>query len=895
MAKMMLIDGNSIINRAFYAIPLLSSDDGEYTNAVYGFLNILFKFYEEERPAYLAVAFDLPGPTFRVKIFADYKGTRKPMPMELRPQLTMLKNILRAMNIAIAETPGFEADDILGTLALMGERAGLDVVIVSGDRDLLQLATDKVMIRIPKTKGGRTDVEDYRAADVKSAMGVTPAEYIDVKALMGDVSDNIPGVPGIGEKTATKIIQDFGSLESAIEKADRIRPPKAGKALREYAEQAVMSRRLATIDTGVPLGFMLDSIKETGPDGIYTPEAREAVRKLDFKSMLGRFERPEKPAGAAKHEVYEDEGAARGFVRDFMDHLGPDQAVAFEFLELDGVFAGAAVYSQDAQDARRSAFLRASAGLSAAAAVDICRPLFESGAKKLVLDYKSALTFLRRYGLDFTADFDCMLGAYILDANRGEYDAADVARAAGLEGFEDLKTADELLGKGKKRVSPAAVSPDELAGYALGRAEIAFKAYPAIRRRLTENGQDELYYKIELPLARVLADMQAHGIRVDRDALTEYGKGLDAHIVRLTEEICALAGEVFNVNSPMQLSVILFEKLGLKGTKKTTQGYSTAADVLENLKTKHPIIPKILEYRTYAKLKSTYVDGLLAVIDPADGKIHSTFNQTVASTGRISSSEPNLQNIPIKLELGRLLRKVFVPSDENHIFLDGDYSQIELRVLAHISGDETFIRAFNEGQDIHRLTASQVFYTPFEEVTPLQRSNAKAVNFGIVYGIGSFSLSHDLNISANQADRYIKGYFEKYPRVKEYLDGVVRDAERDGYAQTIFMRRREIPELFSSNFIQRSFGARVAMNMPIQGSAADIIKIAMVNIHARLKREGLKSRLILQVHDELLIEARRDELEYVRRMAKEEMESAVSLKVELTADFHEGETWYDAK
>jgi len=885
MTKMMLIDGNSIINRAFYAIPLLSADDGAYTNAVFGFLNILFKFYDEERPDYLAVAFDLPAPTFRVKIFADYKGTRKAMPPELRPQLPMLKHILRAMNVAIAEAPGYEADDILGTLAAQGEKAGMDVVIISGDRDLLQLATDHVKIRIPKTKGGRTDVEDYYAADVKSVMGVTPSEYIDVKALMGDASDNIPGVPGIGEKTATKIIQDFGSLENAIANAGSVKPPKAANNLKEFAEQAVMSKQLATIDTGAPLDF---TVQDAVSGNIYTDAAREEVRRLDFRSMLGRFEKKEKPAPApGKHSVYDDESAARGFIESLLK----EETAAFEFLEIDGVFMGAAFYSRGT----RGAFLRANPKFGERAIVDVCRPLLSGEVKKVLLDYKGALVFLQKHGLEFDADFDCMLGAYILDANRLRYEAEDIAKIALLDEFDDAKTLDELLGKGKKRISAVMLDPGELADYACRRAEIAFRAAPVIRGRLAENGQDELYFKIELPLARVLADMQAYGIRVDKDALTEYGKGLDARISGLTEEIFALAGERFNINSPAQLSVVLFEKLGLRGTKKTTQGYSTAADVLESLINKHPVIPKILEYRTYAKLKSTYVDGLLAVIDPKDGKIHSTFNQTVASTGRISSAEPNLQNIPIRLELGRELRKAFVPSDKDYVFLDGDYSQIELRVLAHISGDETFINAFNEGQDIHRLTASQVFHTPFDEVTARQRGSAKAVNFGIVYGIGSFSLSQDLSISMKEADGYIKGYFEKYPRVKQYLDGVVRDAEVNGYAETLFKRRREIPELFTSNFVQRSFGARVAMNMPIQGSAADIIKIAMVNIHGRLKREGLKSRLILQVHDELLLEAERGELEYVRRIAKQEMENAVSLKVELTADFHEGETWFDAK
>ena len=727
MKKILLIDGFSILFRAFYALPILTNDQGEFTNAVYGFMSIFLKFYEEEKPDYVAVAFDLPEPTFRHKMFNEYKGTRKPAPPEFAPQVPLLQNLLEKMNIRQVTSTGYEADDVLGSLAKQSSDLGLQVVIISGDRDLLQLASETIKIRIPKTSKGKTEVEDYHAKDVLEKYGVSPQAFIDLKALMGDTSDNVPGVPSIGEVTATKIIAAYGSVEAAIVNAPQIKPKKASENLQIYADQAILSKKLVTIALDAPVDF---DFKLPQPN-IWTDEAFREARRLGFKS---------KPWDAGK--VNEEP------TNDLLAHL-------------------------------------------------LNEPL----------------------------------------SNLNE---------------------EEML------------------------------------QKLEENGQTYLYKEVELPLVNVLRDMENYGIKIDGDALVAFGQNLDIHIDQLTAEIYELSGEVFNINSPSQLSVVLFEKLGLKGSKKTKSGYSTAADVLEKLKSAHPVIDKILSYRSYAKLKSTYVDGLMPLIDPKDSRVRSTFNQTLTATGRISSSEPNLQNIPIRLPLGRELRKVFVPED-GFIFIDADYSQIELRVLAHMSGDEALIKAFHMGQDVHSLTASQVFHVDIDEVQPFQRHAAKAVNFGIVYGISAFGLANDLDISMTEAQMYIQGYFRQYPKVKEYMDNTIAKAKEDGYVKTLFNRRRFIPELRSSNHATRSFGERAAMNMPIQGTAADIIKIAMVRTSARLNAEGLESRLILQVHDELLLEVKISEADIVRRLLKEEMEGAADLSVPLEVELHEGANWFEVK
>lgn len=888
--KIMLIDGNSIVNRAFYGLMnstqdgvLLSNSEGRYTNGVYGFLNILFKLLDEEKPDYLAVAFDLHAPTFRHKKFDGYKGTRTGMPDELRQQMPLLKETLQAMNIPIYEVEGYEADDILGTLSAEAEKQGVLPVVVSGDRDLLQLASETLKVRIPKTKGGRTETEDYYAKDVVEKYGVTPLEFIDVKALMGDPSDNIPGVPGIGEKTAVKIIQAYHDLENAIAHCEEVKPKKASENLGEFQEQARLSKFLATIIRDMPISFEKEKTKI---QDLFNPTAYDLVKRLEFKSMYDRFE---------KKEVYTEQSY------DFSGIYSFDEAKAF-FLELEkketayilfldeGVCQGLALYQEDLG----GCWIEIGEGLTAGQLFEVATPFFtDSGFEKIGHDVKKNVKLLRSYiGKIPEIPFDTAIAAYILNPTGSSYEYDDLARTF-LN--QVLPSAEEVLGKGRSKKAFHELSQEERKNFAVSQAKVTFEAKKIMAEQLEENGQHQLFYEIEMPLIYVLADMEEYGVKVDKKALLEYQKNLEESIDIITKEIFALSGEEFNLNSPKQLGVILFEKLGLKGGKKTKTGYSTAADVLEKLKYEHPMVEKILYYRQLAKLKSTYADGLLAVMDEKTEKIYSTFNQTITATGRISSTEPNLQNIPVRLELGRVLRKVFIPESKDFCFLDADYSQIELRVLAHIAEDETLINAFCNNQDIHRLTASQVFHVPFDEVTPLQRSNAKAVNFGIVYGIGSFSLSQDLGISRKEAEQYIAAYFAKYPNIKKYLDETIVQATEKGYASTLWNRRRAMPELQSNNFIQRSFGERVAMNMPIQGSAADIIKIAMVRVHKALKEGGYRSRLILQVHDELLIETYLEEKEAVAKILKENMEQAAKLSVPLDVDVHEGNSWFEAK
>ncbi|MCL2462637.1 MAG: DNA polymerase I, partial [Defluviitaleaceae bacterium] len=770
---------------------------------------------------------------------------------------------------------------------------GISPVIVTGDRDLLQLAGEATKIKIARTKAGKAESEDFFAADMIAQFGVTPAEYIDVKALMGDASDNIPGVPGIGEKTALKIVQDFHSVENAIAHADEIKPKKASENLAANSEQAILSKMLATIRTDAPVALDLDACVHSGG---YGREAREEVIRLNFKSLLPRFQVSSEPAVKTGARAVRAPDEAR----ELANELCNAKVCAFVTLTEGGAAETGVepvAISFCRFDESGKAESENVAVLFENALVEeyfqALRPFFESPAEKLTLNSKNERTILYKYGIEpQNITFDAVLAGYVVNALKPPADYSDIARD--YLG-ESPVSVEEFWGKGKNRRPCSQIPAEELAGFAAAQTAALCGAYTVMRAKITENGQDELYRGIELPLAQVLFDMETYGIKVDRPALKSYGAELDGRCLALTREIYALAGQEFNINSPSQLGEILFEKLGLKGGKKNKTGYSTAADVLEKLKDKHPIVQMILDYRAVAKLKSTYVDGFLAILGPGDSKAHSTFNQTVTATGRISSTEPNLQNIPIRTELGRELRKVFVPTDENYVFMDADYSQIELRILAHMSGDEALINAFKEGQDIHRLTASQVLKIPMEEVTPAQRSSAKAVNFGIVYGISAFSLSEDLGISVKEADEYMRGYFERYPAVKAYMDGAIAGAKEKGYARTIFNRRREIPEIFSSNFNIRSFGERVAMNMPIQGSAADIIKIAMVNVWSRLKSENLKSRLILQVHDELLLEVWKGENEAAARILKEEMEGAAALAVPMAVDLHEGETWYEAK
>lgn len=882
--KIMLIDGNSIVNRAFYGVPLLTNGEGRYTNGVYGFLNILFKLLDEEQPDYLAVAFDLHAPTFRHRTFDGYKGTRKGMPEELREQMPLLKEVLQAMHIPIFEQEGFEADDILGTLSALAEKNGIVPVVVSGDRDLLQLAGETLKVRIPKTKGGRTETEDYYAADVQAKYGVTPAEFIDMKALMGDASDNIPGVPGIGEKTAAKIITQYHDIETAIAHAAEIKPKKASENLAAYQEQARLSKFLATIVRDMPLEWDKETLKI---GDMFNQTAYELVKRLEFKSMFSHFEgsaSAPKQAEQTYRFVADREGAKEVLAALKKGEVG----YAFVYENEEG--QGLALY----QEQLGGVWIEASMAFLMQELLEIFQPFFaDSAYRKIGHDVKKDIRFLRSYGYNgFTAEFDTAIGAYILNATGSSYEYDDIA-ATFLN--ETYPSQEEVFGKGRTKKAFAALPEAERTAYGARQAEIFFRARKVMEERLAENEQKSLFYDMEMPLIYVLADMEKYGIKVDKAALLAYQKRLGESLDGMEEEIYALAGEKFNINSPKQLGVILFERLGLKGGKKTKTGYSTAADVLEKLRTAHPVVERILHYRQLAKLKSTYADGLLAVMDAETEKIYSTFNQTITATGRISSTEPNLQNIPVRLELGRELRKIFIPESAEFCFLDADYSQIELRVLAHISGDESLIAAFKSNQDIHRMTASQVFHVPFDEVTPLQRSNAKAVNFGIIYGKGAFSLGQDLGISRKEAEEYINAYFARYPKIKTFMEDTIKNGAKNGYVSTLWNRRRNMPELQSSNFMQRAAGERAAMNMPIQGTAADIIKLAMIKVHRALQEGGYRSRLILQVHDELLIEAYKEEKDAVAKILKENMEHAADLLVPLDVDVHEGASWFEAK
>ena len=876
--KLVLIDGNSILNRAFYGVPELTNSKGLHTNAVYGFLNILFKILEEEKADYLMVAFDVKAPTFRHELFKEYKGTRKPMPEELREQVPVMKEVLHAMGIVTVEKAGLEADDILGTIAKRGEKEGMEVSLVSGDRDLLQIASEHIKIRIPKTKGGKTEVEDYYAKDVLAAYQVTPEQFIDLKALMGDSSDNIPGVPKVGQKTATDLMVTYGSIEGIYEHIEEITKKSIKASLQENRELADLSRILATIkvDSDVPVSFEEARLKD-----LYTEEAYEYFKKLEFKGFLSRFEA--EGMGYTEIEKNFKEITELGEAETIFEEAAKEKRAAFHVFADEkagkGFLGIALAYGEE-----KIAWVRQGGFLTEEY---LKGKLYELSEKTglAAFDIKKQYDCLNQETTD--RYFDVLIGAYLLNPLKSDYAIEDIASEY-LELV--LKSRQELFGKESLQ---KAVESEAFFNYACFYVYVIWKTAGIIEGKLKENGMDKLFYEIEMPLSLVLHDMEKEGVMVRPEELKAYGENLAGKIGELEEAIYSLAGEQFNINSPKQLGEILFDKLKLPGGKKTKTGYSTAADVLEKLAPDSPLVAAVLEYRGLAKLKSTYADGLAAFIDDTN-RIHSNFNQTITATGRISSTEPNLQNIPMRMELGRLIRKVFVPKD-GYLFMDADYSQIELRVLAHMSGDEQLIEAYKMDEDIHRITASKVFHTPFEEVTDLQRRNAKAVNFGIVYGISSFGLSQDLSITRKEAADYIEQYFATYPKVKEFLNQLVKDAKEKGYVTTMFGRRRPVPELSSSNFMQRSFGERVAMNSPIQGTAADIIKIAMIHVWRRLKEESLKSKLILQVHDELLLETAPEEEEQVRSILTEEMQSAAELSVKLEIDLHTGKDWYQAK
>lgn len=881
MSKLVLIDGHSILNRAFYGVPDLTNAAGLHTNAIYGFLNILFKILDEESPDYLTVAFDVKAPTFRHEMFKEYKGTRKPMPEELREQVPVMKEVLQAMGIRIIEQAGYEADDLLGTIAKRAEAEGIDVSLVSGDRDLLQIATDRIRIRIPKTKGGRTEIENYYAADVEAKYQVNPVQFIDLKALMGDTADNIPGVPKVGEKTATDLMVQFGSLDGIYEHIDEVTKKSVKESLIQNKDLAYLSRELATIKLDSPLTYTLE---EARVGNFFNEASYILFKKLEFKNLLNKFEKgvSNEEISASFHLVENLAEVETLFTRVLSDK---DRQVGLKVVKeagRHGELLGVALHLQE-----EGSFLVLKQGFLTEDYLKEKIALLGAQCRIATADIKSEYTYLQAQDTD--RFFDVILAAYLLNPLKNDYTVEDIANE-----YLNLMLPEKGQAFGRLSFKDALnEKPEDFLKYCCFEAYVCAQAAVCLQRKLEETQMDRLMREIEMPLTLVLFSMEEEGIRVNPEALKDYGEALSGKITELEQEIYSEAGCEFNINSPKQLGEILFEKMGLPGGKKTKTGYSTAADVLEKLSGEYPVVKHILEYRGLTKLKSTYADGLAAYIED-ENRIHSTFNQTITATGRISSTEPNLQNIPIRMELGRQIRKVFIPKD-GYCFMDADYSQIELRVLASMSGDERLIEAYRSHADIHRTTASQVFHIPFEEVTDLQRRNAKAVNFGIVYGISSFGLSEDLSISRKEAAAYIEQYFETYPQVKQFIDSLVKDAKKNGYAVTLYGRRRPVPELFSSDFMQRSFGERVAMNSPIQGTAADIIKIAMIRVFERLKKEGLKSKLILQVHDELLIETALEEEEQVRMILEEEMVHASSLAVELEIDLHVGINWYEAK
>ncbi|MBQ9567461.1 MAG: DNA polymerase I [Lachnospiraceae bacterium] len=839
--KILLIDGHSMLNRGYYGVPLLTNSKGVHTNAVLGFLNIMFKVISEEAPDYIAVAFDEHAPTFRHEMYEAYKGTRHAMPEELKEQVPLIREVLQAMNILTVSRPGLEADDIIGTISRRAMREDREAVILSGDRDLLQLVTaDSVKVRLPHTSKGVTTVDVLYAADVKEKYGVTPEGIIELKALMGDSSDNIPGVPKIGEKTGVSLVQQYGNIENLKEHIGEITKRSIRETLEQNFDMAVLSKKLATIDVNAEIEFTWEAAAK---GDLFNASAYGKFMELELKSLYKYFDDTTAAAveESVKHEFEE--------IRD----LGEIEAV---FAEVKKAKKAGIAFDED------GVYLVLSPDRAVAIPAEgFASPMFLKAHVTDILDGGS--------GIYYTFDI------------KGQLKHMEVPCSPKLR---DLLLADYLL---NPLIDDYGVPEDT--------GEKAYAAYIRGEERykeLCDAGMERLYADIEMPLAFVLHDMEKEGIRASKETLESISADLEKDILKLEQEIYADAGEEFNINSPKQLGVILFEKMGLPGGKKTKSGYSTAADVLEKLAEDQPIVAKILGYRSVYKLKNTYTDALADYIDDS-GRIHSTFNQTVTATGRLSSADPNLQNIPIRTERGRELRRVFIPR-EGWSFTDADYSQIELRILASLSGDEKLIKAFLEGQDIHASTAAHVFHVDYDEVTPQMRRNAKAVNFGIVYGISSFGLSENLSISRAEAKEYIDQYFETFPRVKAYLDELVASAKQSGAAVTYFGRRRPIPELKESNFMRRQFGERVAMNMPVQGTAADIMKIAMVRVHEMLKESGLQSRLILQIHDELLIETAPGEEEQVERILKEGMMGAASLAVPLTVDVNRGRDFHDA-
>lgn len=879
--RLIIIDGNSIINRAFYALPDMSNSEGLKTNAIFGFVRMMFKIIEDYQPTHMSVAFDKKAPTFRHKQYADYKAGRKKMPDELAQQLQPLKDLLDKFNINRLELEGYEADDLIGTVARLGEENDFKVYIVTGDKDAIQLASNKTTTLI--TKKGVGEVEEYDYDSVLERYEMTPTQFIDLKGLMGDKSDNIPGVPGVGEKTGIKLLKQYSTIENLIEHTDELKG-SIKKKIEENKDLALMSKELATIITNVPIEVKLEDLEY----GDYNKDdVVEKFKEFGFTSLITKLLDIEGGETTIKEEIdlkIEHLDNVEDFIKKAEEHkkviidvIGKegnilDKRVLYVFLSLDGN----EIYYVNEDELPQIKTL-----------------LSNPEIKKHGYDLKEDYILLKPYEIELNSmNFDITIAEYLIDSKSStSYECSAIAMKYLTR---KIKSKEDLLGKGAKAKKFDEIEFDELSAYIGDILNTVNGVYPKMEEKLKETEMDGLFYHVEMPLVEVLGSMEYIGMKVDKDQLNELKEKFTTIINELENEIFELAGEPFNINSPKQLGVVLFEKLGLPVIKKTKTGYSTNAEVLEKLRDKHEIIDKITEYRQIVKLNSTYVEGLLKIINPKTGRIHSSFNQTITTTGRISSTEPNMQNIPVKTEMGRDIRKVFV-ADENCKLVDADYSQVELRVLAHMSGDENMIDAFKHGEDIHSKTASQIFDVDIKDVTSKQRIEAKAINFGIIYGKTDFGLSQDLNIPVATAKAYIDSYFNKYPKIKEFMDEAVESATETGYATTILNRRRYIPEIKASNFIVRNQGKRFAMNAPIQGSAADIIKVAMVNVYNKLKENNMKSRLILQVHDELIVEAVYEELEMAEKIVREEMENAQSMDVKLDVDLNTGDSWYETK
>ncbi|MTI48567.1 MAG: DNA polymerase I [Firmicutes bacterium] len=897
--KLILIDGNSLLHRAFYALPPLTTKDNLHTNGVYGFLTMLYKILDDYDPDYIGVAFDRKGPTFRHKEYEEYKAGRKKTPDELGMQFAVLKEVLDKLNIYRIELDGFEADDLVGTLAKHGEENDFEVILVTGDKDYLQLASEKTKVLI--TKKGITNLETYGVDEMIERYEVTPEQFIDLKGLMGDKSDNIPGVPGVGEKTGIKLLKEFESMEGIYDNIEKVSGKKLKERLVENRQQAFMSKRLATIITNVPVEIDLNTLKREKPN---SEELYKLYTDLEFNSLLNKIDKDDINEDILNNLNEEDISIDSDIqiikdlneLKEKIDLIKEKGKFYFKLIIdgehplKDGILG--LVFKVDKDNTYYVDF--ESIDDDTKTILESFNKIFNSNdIKKIGHGMKDDILAIFKNDISIKGiDFDSIISQYIIAPSQSDYSIKNLAQEyLGLY----IEGEDEILGTGKKKKSFGEIELDKRVDYFNKFINILFNIEDKLRDIIEEQDMTELYYNIEVPLIEVLAFMEYQGFTVHKDGLLKLKDEFEGKINKLTEDIYEFAGEEFNINSPKQLGVILFDKLDLPVIKKTKTGYSTNAEVLEKLKGKHPIIERILEYRQIVKINSTYVDGLMALIDEKSHKVHSSFNQTITTTGRISSTEPNLQNIPIKTDEGRKIRKVFTSAEDDYTLIDADYSQIELRVLAHISDDPKLKEAFYTGEDIHTKTASEVFDVPKDEVTSLMRSRAKAVNFGIVYGISDYGLSRDLNISRKEAKTYIDNYLANYEKVKVYMESIVDQGKKQGYVETIFNRRRYLPELKSKNYNVRSFGERTAMNTPIQGSAADIIKIAMVKVYDELKNRKLKSKLILQVHDELIIEAHRDEVDEVKELLKDLMENAVELNVPLKVDMDTGDSWYDTK